>query len=103
MRTIEEGHAWHARRGAELAEQVLRDGARAWFSVGKVSPCNFFIDGELRMEFLARIATYAAGKFKIKVAVMGPDSHDTLRVLNRSIKWTCEGIVHESDHRMRTG
>ena len=48
---------------------------------------------------LKNIAGHMAQSFSIKVAVSGPRSMQTLRVLNRSITWSQEGIVYESDHR----
>lgn len=38
-------------------------------------------------------------KFKIEVAMTGPDASEVLRGLTRIITWTTEGVIYESDHR----
>lgn len=46
-----------------------------------------------------RTSEHVANKFKIKVAMTGPDDHAVLRVLSRSIRWAARGVVYESGHR----
>lgn len=48
---------------------------------------------------LEGIEQHMRNKFKVKVAVMGPDDGEVLRVLNGSIKWTAEGVLYERARR----
>lgn len=48
---------------------------------------------------LKSIAAHMAKNFTTKVAVTGPGSADTLRVLDCSIEWSHAGIIFQSDHR----
>lgn len=83
------------------------------FAIGDVSPCHFFhsgwqVCGLMHMddfvfagyrEYFDKIADHMRGKFKVKVAMAGLGDREPLRMLNRSSKWTEEGLVYESDHQ----
>lgn len=45
------------------------------------------------------ISKHMAMRFTVKVTIAGPGHAEPLRVLKRSIRWTPEGVVCESDHR----
>ena len=50
-------------------------------------------------ESLQRTRRTLEEKYKIKVQVLGPDEEQEIRVLNKIIRWTPEGIELEADPR----
>lgn len=106
------------------AMYVRRDAAQRWqrkcagiardmvLASGKVSPCHFFekgwqVCGLIHGDFvfvgnggrLKALSKRMGGKLKVKAILIGPEAPCVLRLLNRSIRRTREGMVHESDHR----
>lgn len=83
--------------------------------VGKASPCHsyhkdwgrgvcgsvhgddFVFAGSARK--LKMMAAHIAAKLKVKIAMAGLGHNAPVRVLNRSTRWTPEGIAFESDNR----
>ena len=85
------------------------------FKVGRASPCNFYHPGlditctvhgddftscgpETAIEWFKQ---KLAGKYESKHELLGPGSahSKSIRVLNRVLSWTPEGIAYEADQR----
>ena len=85
------------------------------FKTGLVSPCNFeHVNRELKLTVHGDDFTVTgptAGlqwmqrrmeqKYEIKAHYLGPESgmEDELQILNRTLRWTKEGITYEADQR----
>ena len=111
----------------KLSLYGTRDAAQNWaheyptflkglgFEVGRASPCNFvhktrniYItvhgddftivadDGQLQW-----IGREMRGRYELKMDVLGPDDGQSkeVRILNRTIRWTAQGIQYEPDQR----
>ncbi len=104
-----------------------RDAAQNWakeytntlrtlgFNVGKATPCSFkHCERELFItvhgddftvtgpeEDLRWLETKFSDKYEIKASMLGPDNgmEAEIRVLNRILRWTDEGIEYEPDQR----
>ena len=96
-------------------EEYTRTMVRAGFKVGKASPCDFYheewdvavtVHGD---DFTACGPESAlktpekalTEKYEIKVEILGPEKghKQEVRVLNRVLRWTPEGIEYEPDQR----
>lgn len=102
----------------------IRDAGQSWqrkcseavLGTGTVSPCHFYpqkwyVCGPVQGDgfifighdrFLRTFAAHRAAKLKGKVATMGRNHRNELRVLNRSIKWAPVGILYEETTLMLT-
>ena len=112
----------------QLSLYGTRDAAMNWaatytkvlvqngFIPGRCSPCNFrHVSRDIAMtvhgddftcsgseEDLAWLEEKMKEKFEIKVEILGPDARrhkQEIRVLNRVLRWTKEGIQYEPDQR----
>ena len=111
----------------QLSLYGTRDAAQNWaaeytaflikigFVVGKASPCNFvhnerkialtvhgddftIIGNNMQLKWLG---DKMRQRYELKMDVLGPEVHcvQEIRVLNRIIRWTKEGIEYEPDQR----
>ena len=97
---------------AKTYTKVLND---IGFVTGKASPCNFFhperkismtVHGDdftstARERDLKWLERQLSAKFEVKNEYLGPDTRhkQSIRVLNRVITWTAEGLTYEADQR----
>ena len=93
----------------EYTKILVKDG----YKQGRANPCLFWHPSKKAAVMVHGDDFVAVGsdeslkstrrtleeKYKIKVQVLGPDEEQEIRVLNKIIRWTPEGIEFEADPR----